>query len=140
MYADGSIVPLTAYKGVKFTCSQINDYVGGKTIRIDQCQGNLSTVYIKFDPARMVPAVYSSNPDGPRQSKTIPSQEAGITFSTPSFRESIQDEQGFVGGRGITWPEYRASHMDLPVQEALRRFRTIKRGQNPNTMTGGMHI
>ncbi len=69
-----------------------------------------------------------------------PSQEAGITFSTPSFRESIQDEQGFVGGGGITWPEYRAAHMDLPLQEALRRFRAIKRGQNPNTITGGMHI
>ncbi len=88
----------------------------------------------------MVPAVYSSNPDAQRQSKTIPSQEAGITFSTPSFRGSIQDDQGFAGGGGITWPEYRAAHMDLPVQEALRRFRAIKRGQNPNTMTGGMHI
>lgn len=32
------------------------------------------------------------------------------------------------------------AHMDLPVQEALRRFRAIKRGQDPNTMTGGMHI
>ncbi len=88
MLADGSIVPISAYKGVKFTPSQINDYVGGKTISIDGCQGNPSTVYIKFDQARMVPAVYNSNPDAPRQSKTITSQEAGITFSTPSFREA----------------------------------------------------
>lgn len=55
-------------------------------------------------------------------------------------QSSLQEEQGFSSGGGITWPEYRAAHMDLPVQEALRRFRAIKRGQNPNTMTGGMHI
>ena len=53
---------------------------------------------------------------------------------------SPQEEQGFAGGGGITWPEYRAAHMDLPVREALRRFRVLKRGQNPNTMTGGMHM
>lgn len=55
-------------------------------------------------------------------------------------QSSSQEEQGFSSGGGITWPEYRAEHMDLPVQEALRRFRAIKRGQDPNTMTGGMHI
>lgn len=53
---------------------------------------------------------------------------------------SPQEEQGFAGGGGITWPEYRAAHMDLPVREALRRFRALKRGQNPNTMTGGMRM
>ncbi len=68
----------------------------------------------------MVPAVYNSNPDAPRQSKTIPPPEAGITFSTPSFKGNIQDDQGFAGGGGITWPGYRAAHMDLPVQYALR--------------------
>ena len=64
-------------------------------------------------------------------------QQKTVQSSQPS---SLQEEQGFAGGGGITWPEYRAAHMDLPVQEALRRFRAIKRGQNPNTMTGGMHI
>lgn len=59
----------------------------------------------------------------------------------PEARPSTpQDRPYSDGGGDITWPEYRAAHMDLPVQEALRRFRAIKRGQNPNTMTGGMHI
>ncbi len=140
MYADGSIAPISAYKGVKLSRSQINDYMSGKTNTYRRSQGNPSTVYIKFYPAQMAPTVYSSNPDAPHQSKTVPSQRVGITLSTPSFRGSIQDDQGFVGGGGITWPEYRALHMDLPVQVALRRFRAIKRGQNPNTMTGGMHM
>lgn len=64
-------------------------------------------------------------------------QQKTMQSSQPS---SPQEEQGFAGGGGLTWPEYRAAHMDLPVQEALRRFRALKRGQNPNTMTGGMHI
>ena len=55
-------------------------------------------------------------------------------------QSSSQEEQGFSSGGGITWPEYRAAHMDLPVQEALRRFRAIKRGQNPNTIKGGMRM
>ncbi len=95
MYADGLIVPISAYKGVKFTRSQISDYVSGKTIRIDGCQGNPSTVYIKFDQARMVSAVYRSNPVAPQRSTTSQSQGAGITLSTPSFRGNSPENQGF---------------------------------------------
>lgn len=39
MYADGSIVPIASYKGARFSTQQINDYVSGKVIRVDGCQG-----------------------------------------------------------------------------------------------------
>ncbi len=125
MYADGSIVPISAYKGVKFTQSQISDYVYGKTIRIDGCQGNPSTVYIKFDPARMVPAVYSSNPDAPHQSKNVPSQGAGITLSTPSLRGNAQNDQGFARGEVLSddFKLWLSRHPGLSIDEALRRYR-----------------
>lgn len=125
MYADGSIVPLSAYKGVKFTKSQISDYVSGKTIRIDGCQGNPSTVYIKFDPTRMVPAVYSSNPDAPRQSTTAQSQGAGITLSTPSLRGNVQNDQGFAGGEVLSddFKMWLSRHPGLSIDEVLHRYR-----------------
>lgn len=125
MYADGSIVPISAYKGVKFTQSRINDYVSGKTIRIVGCQGNTSTVYIKFDPARMVPAVYSSNPNAPHQSKTVQSQGAGITLSTPSLRGNAQNDQGFTGGEGLSddFKMWLKRHPGLSIDEALHRYR-----------------
>lgn len=132
MYADGSIVPISAYKGVKFTKSQISDYVGGKTIHIDGCQGNPSTVYIKFDPARMVPAVYSSNPDASRQSsKTVPSQGVGITLSTPSLRGNAQNDQGFAGGEGLPddFKMWLNRHPGLSIDEALHRYRDEQRAK-----------
>lgn len=58
MYADGSIVPIASYKGVRFSTQQINDYVAGKAIRVDRCQGDMPTVWIKFNPQRMTPGVY----------------------------------------------------------------------------------
>lgn len=136
MFIDGTIRPVNKLLGVRLTAQQVNDYVSGKTIRLDGCTGNHSTVFVKFDRTAMRPCSYLSNPDSQKQ--TAPSNSVSSGHSVqPS---SPQEEQGFAGGGGITWPEYRAAHMDLPVQEALRRFRAIKRGQNPNTMTGGMHM
>ncbi len=125
MYADGSIVPISAYKGVKFTRSQINDYVGGKTIRIDGCQGNPSTVYIKFDPTRMVPTVYSSNPDTPRQATTAQSKGAGMTLSTPSLRGNAQNDQGFAGEEVLSddFKMWLSRHPGLSIDEAIHRYR-----------------
>ncbi len=131
MYADGSIAPISAYKGVKLSRSQIKDYVSGKTIRIDGCQDNPSTVYIKFDAARMVPAVYSSNPDIPHQSKTAQSQEAGMTLSTPSLRGNAQDTQGFAGGEGLPddFKMWLNRHPGLSIEEALHRYRDEQRAK-----------
>lgn len=70
MYADGSIVPITNFRGVKFSGQQINDYVAGKAIRVDGCKGEYPTVYLKFVPEVKVPKVFSSNPDEPKQTST----------------------------------------------------------------------
>lgn len=99
-------------------------------------KGQPEVKYVKLDRTAMRPCSYLSNPDDPKQVAPPNSVSAGHSVQPPS----PQEEQGFAGGGGITWPEYRAAHMDLPVQEAMRRFRAIKRGQNPNTMTGGMHM
>lgn len=44
LYADGTIVPISSYKGVKFTPQQIKDYTAGHAIRIDGCKGAMPTV------------------------------------------------------------------------------------------------
>lgn len=125
MYADGNIVPIKSYKGVQFTQKQINDYVAGKTIRVDGCQGNHPTMYIKFDPDSMIPGIYSSNPDAPQRSTSTQSQRAGITLTSPSFRGGVQDDQGFISGAGISddFKLWLSRHPGLSIEEALHRYR-----------------
>lgn len=125
MYADGTIIPIKSYKGVQFTQKQINDYVAGKTIRVDGCQVNYPTVYIKFDPDRMIPGVYSSNPDVPQRTTTAQSQGTGISISTPFFRSGTQDDQGFASVNGMSddFKLWLSRHPGLSIDEALRRYR-----------------
>ena len=125
MYADGTIVPIKSYKGVQFTQKQINDYVAGKTIRVDGCQGNHPTMYIKFDPNRMIPSIYSSNPDAPQRSTSTQSQRAGITLSSHTFRGGGQDNQGFASRDGISddFKLWLSRHPGLSIEEAIRRYR-----------------
>ena len=125
MYADGTIVPIKNYKGVQLTQAQINDYVAGKTIRVDGCQGNHPTMYIKFAPDRMFPGFYSSNPDASQRSTTTQSQGIGITLSSPSFRGGVQDDQSFASGYGISddFKLWLSRHPGLSIDEALRLYR-----------------
>lgn len=125
MYADGTIVPIKSYKGGPLTQMQINDYVAGKTIRVEVCQGNYPTMYIKFNPDCMIPGFYSSNPDAPQQSTSTQSQGAGITLSSPSFRGGVQDDQGFASGDGISddFKRWLSRHPGLSIEEALHRYR-----------------
>lgn len=125
MYADGTIVPIRSYKGVKFTQKQINDYVAGKTIRVDGCQDNYPTVYIKFDPGRMLTVVHKSNPDVQPQAHKPQSQRAGITLSSPSFRCGVQDDQSFASGDGISvdFKLWLSRHPGLSLDEARHRYR-----------------
>lgn len=125
MYADGTIVPIKSYKGVQLTRTQISDYVAGKTIRVDGCQGNYPTVYIKFDPDRMVPGFYSSNPDAPQRSTTSQSKGAGSTLPSSSFRGGVQDDHGFASGEGLSddFKLWLSRHPGLSIDEALRRYR-----------------
>ena len=125
MYADGSIVPIRSYKGVKLNRTQLNDYVTGKTIRLDGCQGENPTVYIKFDKDRMIPSIYRSNPDIPQQSTTTQSHGAGITISSPSFRGGAHDDQSYAFRDGISddIKRWLSRHPGLSIDEAIRRYR-----------------
>ena len=126
MYADGSIVPIGSYKGVQLTRSQMNSYVAGKAIRLDGCQGENPTVYIKFDKDRMMPSIYRSNPDIPQRSTTTQSQGAGITMSLSSFRGGAHDDQSMaVGGNGIPddFKQWLSRHPGLSIDEARHRYR-----------------
>ena len=104
----------------------MKSYVAGKAIRLDGCQGEHPTVYIKFDPDRMIPGVYRSNPDIPQQSATTQLQGAGITMSSPSFRGGAHDDQSMaVGGDGMPddFKQWLSRHPSLTLDEARSRYR-----------------
>ena len=136
MYVDGTIRPIYTILGVRLLAQQLNDYVSGNAIRLDGCSGNYPTLYVKFDGESMKPRTYRNNPDNPEQAVSSHSFSSGQSAQASS---SPQEEQGFAHGGGLTWPEFRALHPELSAQEALKRFRAMKRGQNPNAM-GGMHM
>ena len=124
MYADGSIVPIASYKGVRFSTQQINDYVAGKAIRVDGCQGNLSTVWIKFSPQHTAPGVYSSNPDLAGQAASQ-SQNYGTRLSHVSTAGTPQPQEGFSNGSALPddFKLWLSRHPGLTIDEALHRYR-----------------
>ena len=124
MYADGSILPISAYKGVKLTSQQIKDYVAGNAVRVDGCAGNPSTVYIKFDPQRMVPVVYSSNPDSARQTASQ-SQGSGFRLSHASAGSPQSQDEGFAHGSALpdNFKLWLSRHPGLTIDEAISRYR-----------------
>ena len=135
MYADGSIVPRHCYQGMKLSARQVDDYTAGKAIRVDGCQGELSTIFIKFNHIRMVPEIYSSNPDTPKQSTKS-------SFTTSSNRVSrqppIDDEGCSVSGIDAeTWQQFKALHPELTPKQALDAWRTKQRDKRLN---GGFHM
>lgn len=82
-------------------------------------------MYIKFDPDRMIPGFYSSNPDAPQRSTSTQSQGVGSTLSSPSFRGGVQDDQGFASGDGMSddFKLWLRRHPGLSIDEALHRYR-----------------
>lgn len=138
MYADGSIVPFYSYKGVKLSASQIRDYTSGKTIRIDGCNGEYPTVFVKFNPQELKPELFSSNPDAPAQSRGY--SNFGLYGGTS---QSPTEEGPYTvsGDDSETWPEFRRRHPDMPIKQALAAFRAKKRGKNLNGgfSMGGLH-
>lgn len=123
MYADGSIVPIASYKGVRFSTQQINDYVAGKAIRVDGCQGAMPTVWIKFNPQRMTPGVYSSNPDLAGQAASQ-SQNYGTRLSQVPFSATSQTQEGFANGGALPddFKLWLSRHPGLTIEEALHRY------------------
>lgn len=100
MYADGSIVPIASYKGVRFSTQQINDYVAGKAIRVDGCQGEMPTLWIKFNSQHMTPGVYSSNPDIAGQA-AYQSQSYGTRLSQVPSSGASQTQEGCANGGAL---------------------------------------
>lgn len=124
LYADGSIVPIATYKGVRLSPQQINDYVAGKAVRVDGCQGDMPTVWIKFNPQRMTPGVYSSNPDLAGQAVSQP-QSYGPRLSHVSAAGTTQPQEGFTddGALPDDFKLWLSRHPGLTIEEALHRYR-----------------
>lgn len=117
-------MPIASYKGVRSSTQQINDYVAGKAIRVDGCQGAMPTVWIKFNPQRMTPGVYSSNPDLARQA-TFQSQNYGTRLSHVSAAGTTQPQEGFTNGSALPddFKQWLSRHPGLTIEEALHRYR-----------------
>ena len=74
---DGSIRPITKWKGVLFTEEQKADYVAGKTVKLENVpddKGVLSTMYLRFNPDKGRPYRYDTNPDNAQ--KVAPANES----------------------------------------------------------------
>lgn len=135
MYTDGSIVPIYSYQGIKLSARQVEDYTLGKAIRVDGCQGMPSTIFIKFNPVRMVPELFSSNPDAPEQSI---SSSLGLPANGASRQQTTDDEGCSVSGPDAeTWPQFKALHPELTPKQALDAWRAKQRGKHLN---GGFHM
>lgn len=135
MYADGSIVPFSNFRGVKFSEQQINDYIAGKAIRVDGCSGSHSTVFIKFSPERKVPEIYSSNPNAPKQTST---SSFAPSFSHAEQSPTFDDGTCSVsGGDAESFPEFKARHPELTPKQALDAWRAKRKGKHLN---GGFHM
>lgn len=144
MYADGSVVPINNFRGVRFSGQQINDYVAGKAIRIDGCKGEYSTVYLKFVPELKMPKIFSSNPDEPKQTAT--------SSFAPSFSHTQQPPAPNDGGCSVsggdaeTFPEFMARHPELtpkhgvPNAEANTSMEASIWDINPNTMSSAAPV
>lgn len=74
---DGSIRPITKWKGVPFTEEQKADYVAGKTVKLENVpddKGVPSTMYLRFNPDKGRPYRYDTNPDNAQ--KVAPANES----------------------------------------------------------------
>ncbi len=124
MYTDGSIVPFYKYAGVKLSPSQVKNYTAGQTIRLDGCSGDYPTLYIKFNPDRLGPVIYSSNPDLVRTATSY-SQDTSMRFSHVSASGGQPQDEGFA--HGSTLPDdfklWLRRHPGLTIDEARTRYR-----------------
>ncbi len=135
IFADGSIVPIYRFRGVKLSYQQIEDYTAGKAIMVDGCQGEYSTVYLKFIPEIKTPGMFSSNPDAPELTTT--------SSFAPSFNHHNQplppagDECSVSGSDTETFEQFKAQHPELTPKQALDAWRAKRRGKHLN---GGFHM
>lgn len=135
MYADGSIVPIYRFRGVKLSSQQIEDYTAGKAIRVDGCQGEYSTVYLKFVPEIKTPGMFSSNPDALELTTTSSFAPSFNHHSQPSA--SADDGCSVSGSDTETFEQFKAQHPELTPKQALDAWRAKRRGKHLN---GGFHM
>ena len=84
----------------------------------------MPTVWIKFNPQRMTPGVYSSNPDLAGQA-TSQSQSYGTPLSHVSAPGTTQPQEGFTDGSALPddFKPWLSRHPGLTIEEALHRYR-----------------
>ncbi|WP_280120192.1 MULTISPECIES: hypothetical protein [Bacteroidales] len=82
------------------------------------------TLPIKFDPQRMVPVVYSSNPDSARQTASQ-SHDTGFRLSHASAGSPQSQDEGFVHGSALPddFKLWLSRHPGLTIDEAISRYR-----------------
>lgn len=112
MFIDGTIRPINKLLGVRLTAQQVNDYVSGKTIRLDSYTGNHPTVFVKFDRTAMRPCSYLSNPDNPKQAAPSNSVSAGHSVQPSSPQEDYSESFFFGIGCTATF-EARTSGIEI---------------------------
>jgi len=81
-------------------------------------------VWIKFDPQRMTPGVYSFNPDLAGQAASQ-SQSYGTRLSPVSAAGTTQPQEGFTNGSALPddFKLWLSRHPGLTIEEALHRYR-----------------
>lgn len=139
---DGTVKPLSAFRGVRLTVQQQADYVAGKVVRLDGCSGPQSTVYIRFDREAMRPKTYSSNPETATHIINADTPSLGLF----NISQNPMSGEGYTnsGSDNETFQQFRANHPGMTYAEALRAWKAKKRGKHlsdPNTMdSGGPHL
>ena len=120
MYADGSIVPLSGAYGVKLTKQQSDDYVAGKAIRLDGCNGNHPTLFIWFNRDKRMPFFSTVNPAIQRQATSSPSFSLGNIQSSP-----VQDEPGIALSKDLPddFKHFCEMHPGMSYEEVVHKFK-----------------
>ena len=74
---------------------------------------------------RYIPDVFRQHTAASKVASTAQSQGAGITLTSPSFRDGVQDDRGFACGNGMTddFKLWLSRHPGLSIDEALHRYR-----------------
>ena len=84
---------------------------------------------------RYIPDVFRQHTAASKVASTAQSQGAGITLSSPSFRDKVQDDQGFASGDGISddFKLWLSRHPGLSSDEVLHRYRDEQKAKQRNT-------
>ena len=135
---DGSIRPITKWKGVPFTEEQKADYVAGKTVKLENVpddKGVPSTMYLRFNPEKGRPTVTTPIPIRPEGSSGKREPHAGGRQQSGQDQRSDEECQRAVA-EGTDSPEGRhpaeAGETQEQRHEGMNRSATTKSTIIPN--------